>query len=393
MNRPLSFQLIALLLVSIVLAFLNNLRPNAAIQWVRDWPEYSKLSAENVERMESPPVERPATEPAEEKGADPDQGIRQATDFVIENVGITDIDLDRAAQIHQYANEITFWIDARSPELFEEGHIQGAQLLHLYEKQEYLPLVEAEIQASQPVALVVYCKGKDCTDSHHLAQDLNAVGYDNIFVYRGGFDDWYQAGYPIEGRLAPQSGPSEAVTPRTPLETKPPGMYLEHIMRDLAPFLLGLLLLVFWKRTSISRTWIWIASITVGLFFIYAAVSKIDNPFLFAKNIWNYAIAPAPLINLSALLMPMLELTAGICLVSGLFRRGGGLIVSGLLLIFILAVGYNVLRGHQFNCGCTATTTMFTDIYLAGWNDKITLLLRDFGLLVMSWMAFLFREK
>ena len=62
--------------------------------------------------------------------------------------------------------------------------------------------------------------------------------------------------------------------------------------------------------------------------------------------------------------------------------------MSGLLVVFIVAVSFNVLRGHEFNCGCTSSATWFTDIYLTGWNDKLMLILRDLGLLVMSLLAF-----
>ena len=135
------------------------------------------------------------------------------------------------------------------------------------------------------------------------------------------------------------------------------------------------------------------ASIFVGLFFIWAASSKIGNPMLFAKNIWNYDIAPSQLINFSALFLPALELVCGIGLITGFMRKGSGFYVSVLLVIFIVAVSFNVLRGHEFNCGCTSSTPMFTEAYLSGWNDKFTLILRDIGLLVMSIMALRFKTK
>ncbi|CAM2068415.1 Methylamine utilization protein MauE [Sulfidibacter corallicola] len=329
----------------------------------------------------------------------------EVADFVTSHVGISDIDLLRARQIYEFAGDFTLWIDARSGELFDKGHIKGAQLLHLYEKHDYMPQVMAVIEEKQPVALVVYCKGKECTDSHHLAEDLQAQGYENIFVYKDGFDDWYKAGYPIVGTLAEapatgeggtatgEGGTATAQAERPPLETeKPPGMYLEHVVRDMVPFVLGLLLLVFWKPSRQSPAALWGSCLMVGAFFIWAAYPKIANPFLFAKDIWNYDLAPAFMINISALWLPMIELLAALAVMTGILRRGGGLVISGLLVIFIVAVSANVLRGHEFNCGCTSTATMFTDTYLPGWNDKYTLILRDIGLLAMSWLAFRARD-
>lgn len=314
------------------------------------------------------------------------------------NVGqMTDINLDTAHDLYRYAQAETLWVDARDPELYAEGHIEGALLCHLYEKNTYLPQLEAAIAERQPNALVIYCKGADCTDSHVLAQDLFNLGHNNIFVYTGGFNEWYQEGFPIEGSLAQQAladsaGEADAEAAaqkrRELLNIKPPGMYLEHVLRDLIPFFFGLLLIIGWRHFSTRNLWIMLASMFVGAFFVWAAWSKIENPFLFAKNIWNYDIVPGQLINISALWLPMLELVAGVGLMFGLMRKGSSTVISGLLLIFIIAISYNVLRGHEFDCGCTSTGTFFTDIYLEGWNSKYLLLMRDFGLLAMSVMGF-----
>ena len=330
-------------------------------------------------------------EPEVRPNATDQEAETRVAEMVTGNSGITDIDLEQAAQIFRHGSDFTLWIDARSPELFEKGHIQGAHLLHLYEKNVYLPEIQNEIAALQPVALVVYCKGKDCTDSHHLAQDLEAIGFGNIFVYKGGFDEWLQAGYAIEGELAAAAAVAETDAPaaRDALEAeKPAGMYLEHVIRDMVPFLLGLIMLVLWKKTSVSKGWLLAGCWVAGLFFIYAAMPKIANPMLFAKNIWNYDIAPAAMINFSALLLPMVELIAAVCIITGVYRKSGGLLISVLLVIFMVAVGFNVLRGHDFDCGCTASEPLAPAYYLVGWNDKFTLLLRDFGLLVMSVLAF-----
>ncbi|MDJ0840450.1 MAG: rhodanese-like domain-containing protein [Acidobacteriota bacterium] len=316
--------------------------------------------------------------------------------LVGDNVGITDIDLDQAAKIYKYAGDFTFWIDARDPELYEKGHIEGAHLMHFYEMNSYLETVQQKIEEAQPIALVLYCKGADCTDSHHLAEELESkFGYTNLFVYKGGFNEWYEAGYPIAGSMVEAASTTtaavDAPTPRELPEEKPPGMYLEHILRDLIPTLLGVFLLVFWKRAD--KPLMIMASVIVGAFFIYAALPKMAGPLLFAKNIWNYDIAPGLLINPTALIMPPLELICGLGLITGIWRKGSSVWVSGMLVLFTVAVSFNVLRGHEFNCGCTTDATLITDIYLAGWNSKYMLILRDLGLLVMSLMAFRIKPR
>jgi rhodanese-related sulfurtransferase/uncharacterized membrane protein YphA (DoxX/SURF4 family) len=314
--------------------------------------------------------------------------------LLFENAGqVSDINLETAYNLFRYAEAETLWIDARDAKLFAEGHITGSVLCYLYEKNTYLPELENTIAERAPTALIVYCKGADCTDSHVLAQDLFAMGHSNIFVYTGGFNEWYQAGYPIEGTLAEQEAAgttdvAQAKPKPRELEIKPKGMYLEHVLRDLIPFFFGMMLIIGWRYFSTRDLWIIISSMFVGGFFIWAAWSKIENPFLFAKAIWNYDIVPGQIINISALWLPMLELLAGVCLIFGFLRKGSSTIISGLLIVFIVAVSYNVLRGHEFDCGCTATGTMLTDLYLEGWDSKYLLLLRDVGLLAMSVIGF-----
>jgi rhodanese-related sulfurtransferase len=47
-------------------------------------------------------------------------------------------------------------------------------------------------------AIVAYCSGRTCEDSHNLAQLLLAFGYTEIKVFIDGFTGWESEGYPIE---------------------------------------------------------------------------------------------------------------------------------------------------------------------------------------------------
>ena len=385
MKVSLARQVLILAVLALVLGFLNNLRPSAKIEWVRDWKDFSELA-------NTPVAPETPTEEEDSEGLSEDEIMAKVTDQIAGNFKITDIGLKTAEQFIRYAKEFTLWIDARSPELFEQGHIESAMLCYINDKNNYLPEIEAQIAERQPLALIVYCKGADCTDSHHLAEDLFAMGYENIFVYKDGFQEWYKAGLPIEGALTEDAAGvqgDQGGQIRESLDEKPPGMYLEHVLRDLIPFALGIAFLLFWPKSRKSSAARVISCLVVGLFFIWAAWPKIMHPFAFAKSIWNYDLLAGPLINLAALYMPMLELLAGLSLVVLVFRRPGSVVVSALLVLFIGAVSINMLRGHDFNCGCTSDKVYLTEMYLQGWNDKVTLLLRDFGLLVMSVLAFL----
>lgn len=382
MKKTLFTQVAVLASLAVILGLANNLRPSVHIPWVKEWVDY-----DSVNGTPEPP-QNDAQHQNHDQWVDDETARAETQRMVYENAGITQIDLETARLLYQYARDVTLWIDARSPELYQRGHIKGAVNLFFYEKSKYLESVLQVIEETQPVALVFYCEGKDCADSRFLAEDFLAAGYGNLFDFRDGFDDWHMAELPVEGDrvsvVAADSGSQETPQDAEQVPRRAgDGMYLEEIVRDLTPFVLGVLLLLFWKKSRDSRVSKWAAAVFVGLFFVWAGLPKILNPLMFAKDIWNYDLAPTTWINLIALIMPWLEVLAGLCLIVGLCRRGAGFILAGLLVLFFVLVSINIIRGHEFNCGCTPAELLLTDIFVKNWNDKITLLMRDFGLFVM----------
>lgn len=116
--------------------------------------------------------------------------------------------------------------------------------------------------------------------------------------------------------------------------------------------------------------------------FIYASIDKIAHPATFAKDVYNYQILPDALINLTALILPWLELFLGLCLVAGIWLPGAVITVNGLLIVFIASLILNLARGLDVNCGCFSTGGDAPAIS-AGWY-----LLRDVGFLAVG--VFLF---
>jgi len=115
--------------------------------------------------------------------------------------------------------------------------------------------------------------------------------------------------------------------------------------------------------------------LALGGIFIYASLDKIAHPREFAKIIANYAILPDFLVTLPALVLPWLELAAGLCLVVGLWTRSSALLLSLLLLAFILALGFNALRGIDLNCGCFSTSASDTEnAYVLIFRDLLILI-------------------
>jgi putative oxidoreductase len=132
--------------------------------------------------------------------------------------------------------------------------------------------------------------------------------------------------------------------------------------------------------TELAARWI------LGGIFVYASYNKIVSPADFAKIIYGYDLFPAALINLIAILVPFLELVAGIALIIGFYPRSAALIVNAMLLVFISALSINLIRGHEFDCGCFSI------------NDKNQktfagpLIFRDFLVLALGLHVFIYRN-
>jgi len=114
------------------------------------------------------------------------------------------------------------------------------------------------------------------------------------------------------------------------------------------------------------------ARLILGVVFIYASLEKIQNPGGFAQAIYNYRMLPESLINIMAIVLPWMELVAGILIIIGVFVRGSALLIGVMLVVFIIALSSALIQGLDISCGCftleggrtVAATTLIEDILL-----------------------------
>ena len=123
-----------------------------------------------------------------------------------------------------------------------------------------------------------------------------------------------------------------------------------------------------------------IARLVVALIFIFAAIPKIANPAEFAGEIARYNLMPNTFLNIMALALPWIELTAAIFLLLGIRLKANSVIISGMLLVFILAIGLAMVQGLNINCGCHTKGLA----HKVGWGK----ILEDFGLMAFCAMIF-----
>jgi uncharacterized membrane protein YphA (DoxX/SURF4 family) len=115
------------------------------------------------------------------------------------------------------------------------------------------------------------------------------------------------------------------------------------------------------------------ARVILGCVFIVASLDKIIHPELFARTVYNYHVLPEVAVNVVALWISWLELVAGLCLLLGFWVRGGVLLLTGLLLAFLGALGFNLARGLDVACGCFSTTSKDTVTALTLVRDALFL--------------------
>ena len=101
------------------------------------------------------------------------------------------ITLDQALELYQKG---TVFVDAREPEYYQEGHIKGAWNIPFF-----LELVfKLDSLQGKDAPMVIYCSGNECGSSEDLAYELQAEGFSNLLVFKGGWTAWNSSGHPIE---------------------------------------------------------------------------------------------------------------------------------------------------------------------------------------------------
>ena len=106
----------------------------------------------------------------------------------------------------------------------------------------------------------------------------------------------------------------------------------------------------------LSSPWvIRLCRIAIGLVMIAAALGKIGDPAAFATQVHHYRLIPVGAENLLAILLPWVELLAGLALVLGVRARSGAWLSAAMMAVFTLAVSAAVARGLDIECGCFGT--------------------------------------
>jgi hypothetical protein len=100
----------------------------------------------------------------------------------------------------------------------------------------------------------------------------------------------------------------------------------------------------------------WIYKLTrwiLGGVFIYAGSTKLIEPRIFTVLIEAYGFVPESLLMPVAIGLPFLEVIAGFGLLFDI--RGSLAVITSLLVLFMVVIGYGIWMGLDVDCGCFAS--------------------------------------
>lgn len=114
----------------------------------------------------------------------------------------------------------------------------------------------------------------------------------------------------------------------------------------------------------------------VGFVFVFAASTKITSPEDFSQAVYNYRLLPVISVNIIAIVLPWIELCAGLLLIFGIAVKENSAILFTTLSIFILAIAISLFRGLDIECGCFGTSD--------GSKVGLMKILENAGLLILT---------
>lgn len=200
-------QALALVAAGILVGAVNNLAAGDSrrLDWVSDYPEKKIKDC----RTEAPAPPASAPPPVGVPGgvatADPSSvPTMPVPELPAKDPGVPYVEVVTAQSQALHAKGALF-LDARLSKQYEEGHVPGAVSVAVWEAglEEKVQEMPFRVEGNLGRAVVVYCNGGDCEDSHTLAEKLSNAGFTNVHVDKDGYPGWVKAGHPTATGGAP----------------------------------------------------------------------------------------------------------------------------------------------------------------------------------------------
>lgn len=121
-----------------------------------------------------------------------ERNIQDTVQTLADSVTLRVITLEEAYALYQSNKGI--FVDSRSLFFYNRAHIRGA--ISICYRCTDTSTVMREMPRDQ--LLIVYCSGPRCDQAQMLIQKLRMNQFRNIYWFKGGMDEWREAGYPID---------------------------------------------------------------------------------------------------------------------------------------------------------------------------------------------------
>jgi rhodanese-related sulfurtransferase len=113
------------------------------------------------------------------------------------HAGVNKLQCDELRRLQLQNDSNVFVIDVRSPKDFAQGRIQGAKNIMA------AAFTNARIPKNSQI--VVYCGEDTCPLSAAAADKLVTLGYTDVSLLKGGFNEWLRLHYPAQtGAVSPR---------------------------------------------------------------------------------------------------------------------------------------------------------------------------------------------
>lgn len=149
------------------------------------------------------------------------------------------------------------------------------------------------------------------------------------------------------------------------------------------------------RRVDQSGWLLLLVRIVLGGMFVWMGLNKVADPHAFLKGIHLYDMfpeSPPIFLNVTAMVLPWLEIVAGVALIVGVYVRGAASMILVMLLVFTPAVFIRALAMQSetgqsffeiaFDCGCGSGVEII-------WEK----LLKNTGYVVLALVAFASRSR
>ena len=126
----------------------------------------------------------------------PAGGIGEEEEVAVKEIGREELEakLDRGEEV--------VLVETLGPKYYEDAHLPGAINIPHTEVDE----LAAKMLPDKSAQIVVYCSNRACQNSPQAARRLDALGYENVYDYEEGKQDWIEAGLPTESGAARVTG-------------------------------------------------------------------------------------------------------------------------------------------------------------------------------------------